>query len=92
MNEQDGKLPIGIMRQAVLKLDSFITDMAECMEDPDISDSDRESFSSLKDMAGEMEAQIVSVAMSEIGEEDFLNETIEMDPLPSAKDLMDEEI
>lgn len=96
MDATPGALPLGVMRQAVMKLDSFITDMAECMEDEDIDDYDRQSFCVLKETAANMEATLVNVAMKEISEEDFLAEEPEMDPIDPAPgevdDIMDEEL
>lgn len=92
----DNKLPLGIMRQAVMKMDSFISDIHECIEDEDLSTEQRDIFYQLSEMAGSMQAAIVNMANTEIGEEDFLSENIPLDnidPYPgTSDDLLDEQI
>ena len=92
----DGKLPLGICKQSVMKLDSFITDMHEAKEDPDINDEQRELFTNLANMAATMQAYIVNLVSSEIGEEEFLNEDFAMDDIEEypdfTGDIMDQSI
>lgn len=81
-NETESKLPLGILRQACMKLDSFISDMAEAGEDPDIDADIRDSFVRIREMASLMQAQIINTVVSEGGEEeDFLNESFDMDKI-----------
>lgn len=86
MNENT--LPLGIMRQAMMKLDGFITDIRECVEDDDISPADKEQFEIIAELAGNIQAVLTNMAMQEIGEEDFLNEQPELDeidPFPGSE-------
>ena len=92
----DGKLPLGIMRQAVMKMDSFISDIYECMEDDDLTNEQRATFGQIAEMAGSMQAAIVNMSNSEIEESEFINEQIPMDEIEqypgSNDDLLDEPI
>lgn len=92
----DNKLPLGIMRQAIMKMDSFISDIHECMEDEDVTDDQKYVFQQIVETAGNMEAAIVNMASVEIPEEDFLRETITPDPIDpypgTDDDLLDEPI
>lgn len=98
-NVPDGKIPLGLCRQAVMKLDSFIVDINEIMEDPDVEDSDRMLFGQMVEYAGIMMANIVNIVSRECGEEEFLAEQPGMDQIdayPGTEDAMndpmDEEI
>ena len=92
----DGKLPLGILRQATMKMDSFMQDMYEACEDEDVTDDQRHTFMALAEIAGNMSAQIVNVISAEMSEEDFIREEIDMDAIESYPgtntDLLDEEI
>ena len=96
MEENKSTLPLGILRQAVMKLDSFITDMKECIEDEDTNPEDKEQFEKMAEVAGDMQAIIVNMVSREISEEDFLNEHIDPDqlePYPGTEEsLLDETI
>jgi hypothetical protein len=81
MNEIEHKLPLGIIRQACMKLDSFMSDMAECREDADVDKDIIEKFTQLMELAGTMQATLVNIVSSECDEEDFLNEAFDMDSI-----------
>lgn len=91
------KLPLGIIKQAVMKLDSFSIDMSEIIEDEDITQDDKEKFQTLRSTAGDMMALLINIVREEIGEEEFINEQIdldEIDPYPEepTDDLLNDEI
>jgi|GEM_PF-2976008 len=98
MDENKMKLPLGIIRQAVMKLDSFIIDIKEILEDDDLDDDDRELFEKISETAGIMGAEIINIVRREMDEEEFLNENPEMDPIDAfpgteeVEDLLNEEI
>lgn len=81
MEEKDGKLPLGILRQAVMKLESFAGDIREAAEDEDIEPTDKENFEKMAEMAGIMMANIVNTVSRELGEEEFLQEEFDMDAI-----------
>ena len=81
MGEQDYKLPLGLCKQAVMKLDAFITDVREIVEDPDLEQEDRQDFETMAEMAGTMLATIVNIVNKECEEAVFLGEKIPMDDI-----------
>lgn len=97
MNEiSDGKIPLGLCKQAALKLDSFISDCCEIKEDPDLDPKDKEDFDKMIELAGVMEATIVNIVSKEMGEEEFIGENIPMDEIGTYpgddSDILEEEI
>ena len=91
----DTKLPLGIIKQGCLKLESFIVDMQEVLEDEDFKDpNDRETITRITEMANTMEAALVNLVTQEIGEEEFISEKIQMDELGDfpeiERDILDE--
>ena len=96
MNEQDGKLPLGLCKQAVMKLDAFITDVREIVEDPDLEVEDRQDFETMAEMASTMLATIINIVNKECEEHVFLGEKIPMDDIDEYpednSDIMDMEI
>lgn len=78
---KDGKLPLGLIKQATLKLDSFMSDLNEIKDDPDLDDDDRATFETIRDISATMLAHIVNIVSKEIGEEEFMNEEIMMDKI-----------
>lgn len=75
------KIPLGICKQACMKLNSFITDIYEISEDPDIDPEDKETFIQIAEVAGVMMANIVNIVNKECDEEEFLNEDIPLDEI-----------
>lgn len=92
----DGKIPLGLCKQAALKLESFIVDVCEIREDPDVDESDKEDLAKMVEMAGIMEATIINMVSKECGEEEFLSIDVPMDEVGSYPgddtDIMEEEI
>lgn len=78
-NIPDGKIPLGLCKQAALKLDSFIQDCYEILEDPDLDPSDKEDFHKMIEISHIMEATIVSIVSKECSEEDFTSVEVAMD-------------
>lgn len=88
-------LPLGILRQAIMKMESAMTDLNEAKEEVDDSNG-KELLNQVTETLGNMTACIVNLVSQEIDEESFLSETIEMDaidPYPtneeSSGDLLD---
>lgn len=92
----DGKIPLGLCKQAALKLESFIVDICEIKEDPDVDESDKEDLTKMVEIAGIMEATIINMVNKECGEEEFLSIDVPMDEVGSYPgddtDIMEEEI
>ena len=97
MEEQEYKLPLGLCKQAAMKLDSFISDVREIAEDEDIETEDKQDFETMAEMACTMLATIVNIVNKECEEAEFLGEKIPMDeidqyPEPEETDIMNDEI
>lgn len=94
--DENTTLPFGLCKQAVMKLDSFMSDVNEISEDEDLSPENKLMFKQIQEMAGNMLAAICNVISKEMGEEEFLAEIIDMDEIevyPSADiDPIDVEI
>ena len=84
--EDTGKLPLGIFKQAIMKIDSFIGDINEIREDSDLDPEDRETLIQMVELAGVMEATLLNMVRKEMDEEDFLNETFDMDVIEEYPD------
>ena len=91
--EEQG-LPLGILRQAIMKMESAMTDLNEAKEEVD--DNGKELLNQVTETLGNMTACIVNIVSKEIDEESFLSETIEMDVIDqfpsneeSSGDLLD---
>lgn len=82
MNEiADGKIPLGLCKQAALKLESFIVDINEIREDPDVDQEDKDNLEKMVEIAGTMEAMIINMISKECGEEEFLAIEVPMDEM-----------
>lgn len=96
MDEKECTLPLVLFKQAMMKLDSFMTDIYEIREDENLNDEDRLVLETISDMAGGIEAALMNTVSKEIDEEVFLNENIKMDhidPYPGDEDdILDQDI
>ncbi len=90
------KLPLGLMKQAVMKLDSALSDLYEISNDDDIDEIDKNDFDNMSEYITNIIAAITIKASKEIGEEEFIRENINMDeiePYPGEiGDILDEVI
>lgn len=93
-NEVQYHWPLAIVKQAVMKLDSFMTDIHEIREEPDIDEEDKQTLDAIAGTADLMLAYLVNMIREECEEEDFMNEDIQMDPIDSYpdKDILDQAI
>ncbi len=76
-----GKIPLGLCKQALMKLESALGDINEIREDPDLDEETKYQFEQMAEIAGNMMAAIVNIVSREMGEEEFVAETIAMDPV-----------
>ena len=90
------RIPLGLCKQAVMKLEAFSTDIREIIEDEDLDPSDKENFEKMAEMSGFMMANIINIIKKECDEEEFLSEQIEMDHIDmypgTETNILDEEI
>lgn len=76
---KDGRIPLGLCKQAVMKLDSFMSDINEIKDDPDLEDDDRDICLTILETSQVMMAHIINIVSKEMEEEEFLKEDIPMD-------------
>lgn len=95
MDNEHG-LPLGLCKQAAMKLDAFMSDIHEIAEDEDLSPEHKLLFTQIGEMSGNMLAAIINTVAQEMDETEFIAETIGMDEIPEypedTTDLMDTEI
>lgn len=94
--DENTTLPLGLCKQASMKLDSFMRDVNEISEDEDLSPENKMVFKEIREMAGNMLAAICNIISKEMNEDEFIAEIIDMDEIevyPSADiDLIDIDI
>jgi len=77
----DGKLPLGILKQAVMKLDSANTDIKDAMADEDLTPDDVEALGQVSEILQNTEAYLYSMVSGEMDEDEFANEEVDMDEI-----------
>lgn len=91
------RIPLGLCKQAFMKLNSFMVDIYEIKEDEDLTEDEKYEFSQMAEVAGMLAARILNIVKKECEEEDFLNEDVTIDeidnyPEKTEIDLLDEDI
>lgn len=92
------RIPLGVLRQAVMKLDSAMGDIREAREDDDLDENEKYALEGSSELIGQVMAIIVNIVNQEMEEDDFIAEQIDMDDidnypgLESDEDLLDQEI
>lgn len=94
------KLPIDMLRQAVMKLESAMVDILEAREEDDMEDENRHALEGCAEIIGQVNAVIVNMVAAEMEEDEFLALELNMEEIeqyPSiteetAEDIMSEEI
>lgn len=97
MGENEHRLPLGLCKQASLKLEAFGTDIYEILEDPDLTDEERAVFQTMREYAVTMMAQLINIVRKECGEDEFLAEQVPMDPVEAwpgddSSDIIDQNL
>lgn len=96
-DENQHRLPLGLCKQAFMKLDSFMGDIYEIKEDEDLTEDEKYEFTQMAEIAGMLATRILNIIKKECEEEDFLNEDVTIDevdnyPEKTEIDLLDEDI
>ena len=96
-NENSHRLPVGLFKQALMKLESFVGDIHEIREEDDLTDDEIYELTQMAEVAGILGARILNIVKKECNEDEFLNEDVAMDeiglyPEKVEPDLLDEEI
>ncbi|MCM1220701.1 MAG: hypothetical protein NC548_40050 [Lachnospiraceae bacterium] len=81
MDENQHRLPLGLCKQAVLKLEAFTGDIREILEDPDLEEDEKKIFEQIVEYSSVFMAHIMNIVGKECGEEEFLNENFPMDEI-----------
>ncbi|MBO4736171.1 MAG: hypothetical protein J5614_07225, partial [Paludibacteraceae bacterium] len=68
------KFPLGIARQAIMKLDSLMIDLSEMSQEEGLDDTIVDALGTMVEMSAMMEASLLNMVSSEMGEEEFLGE------------------
>ena len=77
----ENNLPLGICKQAIMKYESALADVREIIEDENIQDSDKDDFVYIAEYTGSIIANMYNKVMQEMGEEEFINESVNMDEI-----------
>lgn len=77
----NNKLPLGIMKQAIMKLDSALDDLNEIANDDDIDEIDKGDFENMSEYLTNIIAAMTIKASREMNEEEFIRENIQMDEI-----------
>lgn len=80
---KDGKLPLGIMKQAIMKYDSALTDIHEILGDEDLEGINREHMIKIADVTSEIMTLLTVIISDELDEDEFIGLKINMDPIDS---------
>lgn len=97
--ENNHRLPLGLCKQAFMKLESFVADIHEILEDEDLTQEEKYEFIQMAEVGGLLGARLLNIVKKECNEEDFLNEDVTLDDIDLfperetvSPDILDEEI
>ena len=92
----DMNFPLGLCRQAIMKIDSANTDVHEMIEDTDIPQDKKEILYNISEYLCLIEASLTNLATDSDDETEFLSEELQMDiiePFPAYEpDILDTEV
>lgn len=94
MEENNGRIPLALAKQAFMKLESAMSDINEIKEDPDMTEREIHMMESVSEMLGTAMSVIINLVSEELGEDEFLSEEINMDkidPYPGDDIVIDDE-
>lgn len=80
----DGKtytIPLALCKQASMKLDAFMADIHEIMEDEDLGQEHKQTFATMLELANTIMVNLVNTIREECDEEDFISEKVPMDEI-----------
>lgn len=75
---KDGVIPLDLCKRAAMKLDSFLTDIYEVLEDPDLDENQKYDFSLMTELGSVMITRIVNIVRKEMNEEELLTNDIDI--------------
>ena len=75
------RLPMGILKQAFMKIQSFVDDIDEASEDNDLTEDEKYEFKQMVEVGTLMAMRILTIVEQEMPEDEFLNIDIPMDEI-----------
>lgn len=97
MDSNEGRIPLGLFKQAYMKIESALMDFHEIKEDEDIDGDEKKIIDDMIECTEVMMAHIINIVSKEMGEEEFLNEHVpidEIDQFPSSEsdDILEQHV
>lgn len=80
-NENQYRLPLGLCKQAFMKIESFVADIHEILEDDDLTPEEKYEFIQMAEVGGLLGVRLLNIVKKECGEEEFLSEDVTMDDI-----------
>nr|DAR75758.1 MAG TPA: hypothetical protein [Caudoviricetes sp.] len=78
MNE---RLPLGVLKQAFMKIQSFMEDIHEAADDSNLTEDEQYEFHQMGEVSSIIAIRILNIVQKDISEDDFLNMDIPMDEI-----------
>jgi len=72
---------MGILKQAFMKIQSFVDDIDEASEDNDLTEDEKYEFKQMVEIGTLMAMRILTIVEQEMSEDEFLNIDIPMDEI-----------
>ena len=72
MDPTEPRLPLGLCKQASMKLEAFASDVYEILEDEALTPEEKEIFQTMRELSATMMAQLINIVRKECSEEGFL--------------------
>lgn len=90
----DNSFPVTTLKHAIMKLDSFQTDIQEIREEDGVQEEIKNTIDEIAELASIMEASLYSIVSKVTDEEEFNSAEVELNEIDEypEKDTMDKEI
>jgi len=85
-------LPLGLYKQACMKLDAFTSDLFLIQEDASCTDDDKVELSCACNLCGDIGARLLNIIKRECNEDEFLSEDLPMDDIDDWPEPEDEDV
>lgn len=72
MQEQEHRLPLGVLRHAMKFIDIGMSDLREAIEDDEVDEGTKARIQSYAEILGDVNAGLINIISDEIGESEFL--------------------
>ena len=86
------RLPLGLCKQAFMKLESFIADIHEIREDEDLTHDEVYELTQMAEVGGMLGARLLNIIKKECDEEEFLSEDVSLDEIDMFPEKVDPDI